>query len=225
MAAKTTPKITPKTSPSRPQTGGIPAPPRYPRTRTADLRTRHLLGDVERALLLQIVPRLVEDAADPGRRSSRVPAKMPVSSISAMVMPSSSRWSCTTTPPTSNRSRGRQPASAASCAMSSRWARARRQSECATLRRSRSCENPPSRRRVVAGIAHYGNCTGVPTIGGETNFDAGYDNNILVNAMCVGLAKDRQDFLFGCQGRRPAGRLRWFENRPRRHPRRDDGLG
>ena len=47
---------------------------------------------------------------------------------------------------------------------------------------------------VVAGIAHYGNCTGVPTIGGETNFDAGYNNNILVNAMCVGLA--RQDKIF-----------------------------
>ncbi|HMN36237.1 MAG TPA: phosphoribosylformylglycinamidine synthase subunit PurL [Hyphomicrobium sp.] len=47
---------------------------------------------------------------------------------------------------------------------------------------------------VVAGIAHYGNCTGVPTIGGETNFDAGYNNNILVNAMCVGLA--RQDRIF-----------------------------
>ena len=55
---------------------------------------------------------------------------------------------------------------------------------------------------VVAGIAHYGNCTGVPTIGGETNFDAGYNNNILVNAMCVGLARTGQDFLFGRQGRR-----------------------
>jgi phosphoribosylformylglycinamidine synthase II len=41
---------------------------------------------------------------------------------------------------------------------------------------------------VVAGIAGYGNCVGVPTIGGETNFHRGYDGNILVNAMCVGLA-------------------------------------
>ena len=41
---------------------------------------------------------------------------------------------------------------------------------------------------VVAGIGGYGNCVGVPTVGGETNFDAGYDGNILVNAMCVGLA-------------------------------------
>ena len=41
---------------------------------------------------------------------------------------------------------------------------------------------------VVSGIGGYGNCVGVPTIGGETNFHRGYDGNILVNAMCVGLA-------------------------------------
>jgi len=47
---------------------------------------------------------------------------------------------------------------------------------------------------VVRGIGGYGNCVGVPTVGGETNFDAAYNNNILVNAMCVGLA--RQDKIF-----------------------------
>jgi len=41
---------------------------------------------------------------------------------------------------------------------------------------------------VVSGIGGYGNCVGVPTVGGETNFDEGYNGNILVNAMCVGLA-------------------------------------
>jgi len=53
---------------------------------------------------------------------------------------------------------------------------------------------------VVAGIAHYGNCTGVPTVGGETNFDAGYNNNILVNAMCVGLAKKDKIFYSAAKG-------------------------
>ena len=53
---------------------------------------------------------------------------------------------------------------------------------------------------VVAGIAHYGNCTGVPTIGGETNFDAAYNNNILVNAMCVGLAKADKIFYSAAKG-------------------------
>src|SRR5580698_741100 len=41
---------------------------------------------------------------------------------------------------------------------------------------------------VVGGIGGYGNCVGIPTVGGETNFHRGYDGNILVNAMCVGLA-------------------------------------
>ncbi|MCH5586605.1 phosphoribosylformylglycinamidine synthase subunit PurL [Shimazuella sp. AN120528] len=40
---------------------------------------------------------------------------------------------------------------------------------------------------VVAGIAHYGNCIGIPTVGGEVVFDNAYDGNPLVNAMCVGV--------------------------------------
>ena len=40
---------------------------------------------------------------------------------------------------------------------------------------------------VVAGIAHYGNCVGVPTVGGEVAFDASYSGNPLVNAMALGL--------------------------------------
>ncbi len=42
-------------------------------------------------------------------------------------------------------------------------------------------------RRAVAGIGHYGNCVGVPNVGGETVFDEAYAANPLVNAMCVGL--------------------------------------
>ena len=41
--------------------------------------------------------------------------------------------------------------------------------------------------RAVGGIGHYGNCVGVPTVGGETVFDDAYRDNCLVNAMCVGL--------------------------------------
>jgi phosphoribosylformylglycinamidine synthase subunit PurL len=47
---------------------------------------------------------------------------------------------------------------------------------------------------VVAGIGGYGNCVGVPTVAGETNFHSGYDGNILVNAMCVGLADSDKIF-------------------------------
>ncbi len=42
---------------------------------------------------------------------------------------------------------------------------------------------------VVAGIAHYGNCMGVPTVGGEVQFDESYDGNCLVNAFTLGLLK------------------------------------
>ncbi len=43
--------------------------------------------------------------------------------------------------------------------------------------------------RVVAGIGDYGNCMGVPTIGGETSFESCYNGNILVNAFNLGIAK------------------------------------
>ncbi len=43
-------------------------------------------------------------------------------------------------------------------------------------------------QRSVAGIGHYGNSIGVPTVGGEIYFEASYEQNCLVNAMCLGLA-------------------------------------
>jgi phosphoribosylformylglycinamidine synthase subunit PurL len=48
---------------------------------------------------------------------------------------------------------------------------------------------------VVAGIAGYGNCVGIPTVGGEVYFDNSYNGNILVNAMCVGLVEKDKIFL------------------------------
>ena len=47
---------------------------------------------------------------------------------------------------------------------------------------------------VIAGIGSYGNCMGIPTIGGECNFHSAYDGNILVNAMTVGLADKERIF-------------------------------
>ncbi|MBV7390298.1 phosphoribosylformylglycinamidine synthase subunit PurL [Enterococcus alishanensis] len=49
---------------------------------------------------------------------------------------------------------------------------------------------------VVAGISGYGNCIGIPTVGGEVAFDASYEGNPLVNAMCVGLI-DHKDIQKG----------------------------
>ena len=58
-------------------------------------------------------------------------------------------------------------------------------------------EHPKTRHLVdgvVAGIGGYGNCVGVPTVGGEATFHRAYDGNILVNAMCVGLVPQDQIF-------------------------------
>src|SRR3954462_5545324 len=64
-------------------------------------------------------------------------------------------------------------------------------------------DHPKTKRLVdgvVAGIAGYGNCVGVPTVAGETNFHKGYNGNILVNAMCVGLADADKIFYSAAPG-------------------------
>ncbi len=53
---------------------------------------------------------------------------------------------------------------------------------------------------VVAGIGGYGNCVGVPTVGGEVNFHRAYDGNILVNAMTVGIADTDRIFYSAASG-------------------------
>ncbi len=55
-------------------------------------------------------------------------------------------------------------------------------------------------RGVVDGIGGYGNCMGVPTIGGETSFDECYNGNILVNAFTLGLAKSDEIFYGKAEG-------------------------
>ncbi len=53
---------------------------------------------------------------------------------------------------------------------------------------------------VVSGIGGYGNCMGVPTVGGETQFHPAYNGNILVNAMTVGIAKTDKIFYSAAAG-------------------------
>ena len=53
---------------------------------------------------------------------------------------------------------------------------------------------------VVAGIGGYGNCVGVPTVGGEVNFHASYNGNVIVNAMTVGLANKNKIFYSAASG-------------------------
>src|SRR5271163_2659335 len=66
-----------------------------------------------------------------------------------------------------------------------------------------SPDNPTTRRivdGVVRGIGGYGNCVGVPTVGGEVNFHPAYDANPLVNAMTVGIARTDAIFLSAAAG-------------------------
>ena len=66
-----------------------------------------------------------------------------------------------------------------------------------------SPDNPRTKRivdGVVRGIGGYGNCVGVPTVGGEINFHPAYDGNPLVNAMTVGIARTDRIFLSAAAG-------------------------
>ena len=61
--------------------------------------------------------------------------------------------------------------------------------------RNSKSEIPKNRRLftgVIAGIAHYGNCIGVPTIGGEIYFDESFEGNPLVNVFCLGVLRHEQ---------------------------------
>ncbi|UAK24930.1 phosphoribosylformylglycinamidine synthase subunit PurL [Sphingomonas nostoxanthinifaciens] len=62
----------------------------------------------------------------------------------------------------------------------------------------------PKMRHLIAGVVHgiggYGNCVGVPTVGGEVNFHPAYDGNILVNAMTVGVAETAKIFYSAASG-------------------------
>ncbi|TPG22613.1 phosphoribosylformylglycinamidine synthase subunit PurL [Sphingomonas koreensis] len=62
----------------------------------------------------------------------------------------------------------------------------------------------PKMRHLIAGVVHgiggYGNCVGVPTVGGEVNFHPAYDGNILVNAMTVGVAQTDKIFYSAASG-------------------------
>ena len=75
---------------------------------------------------------------------------------------------------------------------------------------------------VVAGIGGYGNCLGLPNIGGEVVFDESYAGNPLVNALCVGVMRHEELHQRARLRPRQPGRALWREDRGRRHRR---GLG
>ena len=164
-------------------------------------RARHRLGDVERALLLQILEEMAEDAADhrapghpgPGRKCRRHRYRRR---------------------PGHRLQDGEPQPSLLHRALSGRGngvggilrdvftmgARPDRGAQCPALRRP---DHPKTRHLVsgvVAGIGGYGNSFGVPTVGGEVNFHPRYNGNILVNAMAVGLADADKIFYSKAEG-------------------------
>ncbi len=85
--------------------------------------------------------------------------------------------------------------------------------------------HPPGRVRylldgAVAGIGHYGNSIGVPTVGGEVYFEAPYEQNCLVNAMALGLARREKLVRSAAAGRGQHARAVRRAHRPRRDRRR-----
>ncbi len=73
-------------------------------------------------------------------------------------------------------------------------------------------------RRAVEGIGHYGNCIGIPTVGGEVGFDPVYEDSCLVNAMCVGIVPSDRILRAAAEG--VGNRLILFGNRTGK-----DGIG
>ena len=73
---------------------------------------------------------------------------------------------------------------------------------------------------IVAGVGGYGNCLGLPNIGGETVFDPTYLGNPLVNALCVGVLRHEDLHLAKAQRRRQPGDPLRRQDRRRRHRRR-----
>ncbi len=69
-----------------------------------------------------------------------------------------------------------------------------------TIRKSQIVNNRRLFAGVVAGIAHYGNCFGIPTIAGEVYFDECYEGNPLVNAFCLGVLRHTQIARGAAQG-------------------------
>src|SRR6266700_7487549 len=65
--------------------------------------------------------------------------------------------------------------------------KARKRDACATIVANRRLF-----KGVVSGIAHYGNCVGIPTIGGEIYFDESFEGNPLVNVFCLGVLRHEQ---------------------------------
>ena len=179
----------------------ICAPAQSARPRAQPRRARHLLGHVVGALLLQMLARASEEAADRGavgdlrpgrecrgdrhRRRRRGDLQDGVHNHPSYIEPYQGAATGVGGILRDVFTMGARPIANLNA-----------------LRFGRP-DHPKTRHLVsgvVQGIGGYGNCVGVPTVGGEVNFDPAYDGNILVNAMTVGVAKADKIFYSAAAG-------------------------
>ena len=191
----------------------------------------HLLGDVVRALQLQELARPPEDAADrPARACCRGRARTPAPSTSATGSPRSSRSNRTTIRRSSSRTRARRPASAASSATSSRWARGRSRcsTRCASDRSTarRRADAPHRRRRGRAASAATATASAFRPSAARSRSTRRYARQPARQRALPRHRRGTTRIVKGRRvGRRQSGLLRRRQDRPRRHPWRDDGVG
>ena len=155
-------------------------------------RAGHLLRPLVGALLLQaLASRSSGPSPPPAPTWCRARARTPACCACRRAGRWRSRSSRTTTPPPSSRTRARPPGVGGILrdvfTMGAR--------PVAVLNSLRFGPLDQARNRylfggVVRGVGDYGNCVGVPTLGGEVGFAPGYTGNPLVNAMCVGLLRE-----------------------------------
>ena len=151
---------------------------------------------------------------------------MPAWSISATATASSSRWRATTTPPIIEPYQG--AATGVGGILRDVFTMGARPIAAMNALRFGAPDHPKTRHLVagvVSGVGGYGNAFGVPTVGGEVDFDRPLQRQHPGQRLRGRPCQDRCDLPVRSQGRRPAGRLSRRQDRPRRRRRRHHGLG
>src|SRR5271166_4894482 len=186
---------------TRADRGGVRPRGRNSRAYAEYDRARHLFGDVERALLVQIIEGLAQDLADHG--------------AARHLRPRRERRRCRHRRRRRGRVQNREPqspllhrapsgaATGVGGILRDVFTMGARPIAILDSLRFGSPDHGRTRHlvsAVVSGIGGYGNCVGVPTVGGECEFHTSYDGNILVNAMCVGIARVDRIFYSAAAG-------------------------
>ena len=196
--------------------------------RDADIhRTRHLLGHVERALLVQVVARM-SCATLP----TKAPRVIQGPGENAGVVDIGDGLACVFKMESHNHPSFIEPYQGAATGVGGIlrdvFTMGARPIAALNALRFGEPDHPKTRHLVsgvVAGIGGYGNSFGVPTVGGEVEFRPALQRQHPGQRHGRRPRQDGRDLLCGGEGRRPAGRLSRLQDRPRRHPRRDHGVG